>query len=133
MTKFIVAVLALYGAYYYASRHFEFHDTLAYAKKHPEASWAPSVDYYVGVAYYQRAEYPAAQEAFTQLLDQYSATNYYAVKALPMLEDAAEYNRDWDASRNALQLYIDTYPNGRDIELMRKRLELVNYQHPGPK
>ncbi len=129
MTKFLVIVLSLYGAFYYASKHYQFDDTLVYAKKHPEASWAPAVDYYVGLVYYQRAEYPKAQGAFTQLLGDYGATNYYGVKALPIAEDSAEYDRDWDQARQWNKDYIDNYPDGRDIEVMRKRLELVNYQH----
>ena len=130
MTKFVVFVLAVYGACYYVTKHYEFHDTLEYAKKHTEASYAPAIDYYVGLIYYQRAEYPKAQEAFTQLLTDFATTGYYAPKALPMMEDTAEYNRDWDAAKQASKDYIETYPNGKDIELMRKRLELANYQHP---
>ncbi len=128
--RFLIVIGVLYGAFYYASNHYKFDDTLVYAKNHPEASWAPSVDYYVGLVYYQRSEYPKAQAAFSQLLGDYGATNYYGVKALPLAEDSAESNRDWDTARQWDQAYIDAYPNGRDIELMRKRLELLNYQHP---
>ena len=129
MKKTVFILLALYGAWYYASRHFEFHDTLTYAKKNPQARWAPAVDYYVGLVYYQRAQYDKAQEALTQLLTDYP-TCQYAASALVHLDDAAEYSHDWEVARSALKRYVEEYPHEGDIEVMRKRLELLNYQHP---
>ena len=129
MKKIVFILLALYGAWYYASRRFEFHDTLTYAKKNPQAHWAPAVDYYVGLVYYQRARYDKAQEALTQLLTDYP-TCQYAASGLVHLDDVAEYNHDWETARAALKRYVEEYPQGHDIEVMRKRLELLNYQHP---
>ena len=129
--KFVMlAALVLYGLYYYVSRRFEFHDTLAYAQKHSGAVWSAPTEYYVGLVYYQRSEYPKAQEAFSQLLKDHP-TDYHAPRALILLSDSAEYNRDWDAARAALSQYIENYPDGRDVRLAKQRLELVNYKH-GP-
>jgi TolA-binding protein len=130
MTKIVVIILCIYGACTWVSKTYDFDDTLVYVRKNPQASWAPAAEYYIGVAYYQRAEYPKAQSTFSTLINDYGATGYYAVKALPMLEDSSQYNGDWDSARNASKLYIETYPEGKDIEVMRKRLEIVNYKHP---
>lgn len=126
--KYLLIILGLYGAYWYVAKHYEFHDTLAYAKSHPGASWAPTADYYVGLVYYQRGDFPNASEAFTQLLTDY-ATSQYRERALFYNEDAAENNKNWDAARTLAQQYIEDFPNGKDIELARKRLELINYHH----
>ncbi len=129
MKKIIFVLLLLYGGYYYASRRYEFHDTLAFAKRHPQAKWAPAVDYYVGLIYYQRSDYAGAQEAFTQLLTDHP-TATYAPKALLRLGDAAENNHDWETAKSALGRYVEEYPDGKEIELARKRLEILKYQHP---
>jgi len=101
---------------------------LVYAQKHPAASWAQPADYYVGLVYYQRTDYPKAQEAFTQLLTDFP-TGYYEESGLFYLEDSAEEIRDYNEARTRVQQYIDDFPNGKYIEVMRKRLELLNYQH----
>lgn len=129
MKKFLVVILLLYGAYYYASTHFKFEDTLVYAKKHPEAKWAPAVGYYVGMVYYQRGDYERSQQAFTQLLTDFP-TCHYAPTALVRLDDSAEYNHDWETAKAALTRYAEEYPKGKDIELVTKKLEILKYQHP---
>ena len=129
MRTYLIVVAVICGLYYFFTRHFEFHDTLALAKSHPAAHWAPSVDYYVGLCYYQRADWPNAQEAFTQLLTDYP-TSHYTPKALVYLDDAAEYNHDWDTSKAALSRYLEEFPDGKDYEVMQKRMEMVKYQHP---
>lgn len=128
MRTFLVVVALLYGGYYYVSRHYEFHDTLVYAQKHKTARWSGPVEYYVGLVYYQRSDYPKAQEAFTQLLTDHP-TDYNLSRALVMLGDSAEYNRDWQAASDALNKYVQDYPNGHDIELVRGRIDMLRYRH----
>ncbi len=129
MKKFLIIVLALYGACYYVGSNYHPHDALAYAKKHPQAKWAPAADYYVGFAYYQRGRYEPAQEAFNQLLMDYP-TCQYVPKALVYLSDVQETNHDWEAAKSSLTRYAEDFPNGADISLVTKRLELLKYRHP---
>jgi TolA-binding protein len=126
--KFLLVVLGLYGAWWYVSKHYEYHDTLAYAKKNPASAWAQPTDYYVGLAYYQRADYPHAQEAFTQLLTDYP-TGHYQASGLFYLEDAAEYNRDWETANTMAKQYVEDFPDGKYVDVMRKKVELLHYQH----
>ncbi len=127
MRAFVIGVLVIYGAYYYVSRKFEFQSTFTYAQKHKDARWAGPVQYYVGLVY-QRSDYPKAQESFSKMLEEHP-TDYHAPRALVMLGDSAEYNRDWKVAADALSRYIEQYPNGKDIELVRQRLDLLKYQH----
>lgn len=127
--KWMFILLAMFGGYYYVSNHFEFHDTLVYAKKHPDPKWSPAIEYYVGTIYYQRESYQKAQEAFTQLLTDYP-TAQYAPSALVRLSDAAQHNGDWGVAKDALTRYIEEYPDGKDLQVVQKRLELVKYKHP---
>ena len=129
MKKFLFVVLSLYGAYYYVSRHYDFESMLVYAKKHPQASWVPATEYYVGMMYYQRENYGKANEVLKQLLTDFP-TCQYVPGALVRYEDVAETNHDWDTAKAVANRYVEDYPNGGDIEVMRKRLELLNYHHP---
>ncbi|MDD5304837.1 MAG: tetratricopeptide repeat protein [Elusimicrobia bacterium] len=127
MKKWIFVFAVLYGTYWYASRHYNFSDTLIYAKKNPQASWAPAVDYYVGLVYYQRAEYPKSQEAFTQLLTDYS-TGPYTAKGLLRLSSAAEENRDYEVARQSLQRFLEEFPDHKDRRVAEQRLEYIKFK-----
>ena len=127
MKKLIFVVAVLYGTYWYASRHYNFADTLVYAKKNPQASWAPAADYYIGLVYYQRAEYGKAQEAFTQLLTDYS-TGPYTAKGLMRLAAAAEENRDYEVARQSLKRFLEEFPDHKDKPVAERRLEYVKFK-----
>jgi TolA-binding protein len=127
LKKLIFIVAVLYGTYWYASRRFNFADTLVYAKKNPQASWAPAADYYVGLVYYQRAEYPKAQEAFTQLVTDYS-TGPYTAKGLLRLSSAAEENRDWAVARQSLERFIEEFPDDKNKAAAEQRLEIIKFK-----
>ena len=130
MRTYVLIVLAIAGSYYYVTRKVELNDPLAYAAKHKKQSWAPAADYYIGVAYYQRSDYPRAQAAFTQLLADH-ATSYYSEKGLMYLADTAEENRDYEAAKAALARYLEEHPEGKDKERATKKLDFLRYKH-GP-
>jgi len=90
--------------WWYATTRFNFADAFKYAHEHPAASWAPGVEYAVGMAYYQRDDYPKAQETFAQLLTDFP-TGQYEAHALLRLSESAEANRDWQTSKDALNKY----------------------------
>jgi|SRR5579883_342668 len=129
--KYLLIALALYGGLRLLSNHYgvhETHDLLAFTKKHPSPTLSPTIDYYLGVNYYQRSEYPQAQEAFGQLLQDYP-TAQYAASALVRLEDAAEYNKDWDTAKTAAAKYLEQFPNGSESQVIQQRLQVLNFNH----
>jgi len=130
MIKYVLIVLALAGGCHYVSRHFKFDDSLEFVKRHKDASWAPRANYTIALIYHHRENYPKSQAAFTQLLTDYP-TWQFMPKSLVYLYEAAEYNQDWETAKSALSRYIEEYPDGPDIALVRKRLELLKYHH-GP-
>ena len=127
MKKLIAVFAVLYGTQWYASRHFNFADTLVYAKKHPQASWAPAADYYVGLVYYQRAEYAKSLEAFTQLHADYT-TGPYTAKGLLRLAAAAEETRDYGVARQSLERFIEEFPDHKDKRIAEHRLESIKFK-----
>lgn len=127
MKKFLFVLAVLYGTYWYASNRFNFADTLVYAKKNPQASWAPAADYYVGLVYYQRAQYDKSEEAFTQLLTDYS-TGPYVSRGLFRLAAAAEESRHYEVARQSLQRLIDEYPNDPNRTAAEQKLEIIKFK-----
>lgn len=128
MRTYTIIVLTILGCYYYVSRKVKLEEPLAYAAKYKDKSWAPAADYYIGLAYYQRSDYPNAQIAFTQLLTDH-ATSQYAPRGLMFLADAAEGTNDWDSAKAAMVRYLDEYPEGKDKDRAAKKLEMLRYKH----
>ena len=122
MKKFYFLILAASGVWWYASHRFNFSDAMGCAQKHPEASWAPAVEYSIGLVYYQRADYPKAQEAFAQLLTDFP-TGQYEARALLRLSEAAEENRDYSTAKESVSRYLEDFPDGPDRALAEKRKE----------
>ncbi len=127
MKKLIFVVALSYGTYWYITRHFNLSDVLICAKKNHSASWAPAADYYVGLVYYQRAEYAKSEEAFTQLLSDYT-TGPYIAKGLLLLSSVAQENRNWPVARQSLERFIKEFPHHKDKQLAEQRLEFVKFK-----
>jgi outer membrane protein assembly factor BamD (BamD/ComL family) len=127
LKKLIFVIAVLYGTYWYASSRFNFADTLVYARKNPQAKWAPATDYYVGLVYYQRAEYAKSQEAFTQLLTDYT-TGPYTARGLLRLSSAAEENRDYVVARQSLERFLEEFPDHEDKRVAEQKLEMIKFK-----
>lgn len=124
MKKLYFSILIVSGVWWYATRRFNFSDAMTYAQKHPAAAWAPGVEYSVGMVYYQRADYPKAQETFTQLLTDFP-TGQYEERGLLRLSEAAEANRDFQASRDAIARFLEEFPDSPERPLVERRKELL--------
>jgi len=124
MKKTIAFILVVGGLWWYASRHFDFKDTLLVARKYPAASWAPGAVYSVGLVYYQRADHEMAKEAFTQLLTDYP-TSQYTARTLLRLSEVAESMHDYELARQSLKRYVEEFPNHSGQPIAQKRLELL--------
>lgn len=124
MKKWMIVAGALYGVYWYASNRFDFKDTLVWAHKHQYSTWAPAVDYYVGVVYFQRNQPGNAQEALTQLVTDHS-TGAYTAKGLLLLSSAAQENRDYEVARQTLARFIEEFPDHKEKPVAEKRLEII--------
>ena len=124
MKKFYFFILAASGVWWYASHRFNFSDTLVYAHKNLKASWAPATEYYVGVVYYQRADYQNSEDAFNMLLTDFPAGEYEA-RGLLRLSEAAEENRDFQTAKDAVARYLEEYPDGPEKAMAEKRREYL--------
>lgn len=127
MKKWMIVAAVVYGSYWYVSNHFNFDDGLAYAHRHQYATWAPAVDYYIGVVYFQRTQPAKAQAALTQLVTDHS-TGPYTAKGLQLLATAAQENRDFEVARQTLERFITEFPDHKDRGVAEKRLEIIKFK-----
>lgn len=123
----VVAVIALIAAFQWASKKYKADDALAWALNNPNHKYSDDVEYYTGLFYYQRADYPKAQAAFSQMLVHHTTMSVHIGKALVRLEDSAEGNHDWETARLAVDKYFelreDYFPNDKFLDIMNKRNE----------
>lgn len=130
MRTYVFIILLIGGTYWYVTHKVKLDEPLAYAAKYKEKSWSAAADYYIGVAYFQRSEYDKSQTAFQQLLTDH-ATSQYVANGLMYLADSAERNNDWDKVKEATALYVEQYPDGKEIERAKAKLDYARYKH-GP-
>lgn len=124
MKVFLALILLAWGGVWYARGRVHLQDAADYARKHHDAAWAPGVEYSVAMIYYQRANYPRAQQTFIEFLTDYP-TGQYTAHALLRLSEAAESNRDYPAAREALDRFLQDFPDHPDRMLAQKRRELL--------
>ena len=124
MEKMIVFVLVIGGLWWYASKRFDFKDTLLVAKKYQSSPWAPGSVYRVGLVYYGRGDYEMAQQAFTQLLTDYP-TGQYTARALLRMSEIAENTHDYESARQFLKRFLEEFPEHPDLRMAQKRMELL--------
>jgi outer membrane protein assembly factor BamD (BamD/ComL family) len=124
MKKLIFLALVVGGTWWYATHKFNFNDTLDYAKKNKEKPWSSAIAYSVGMVYYQRDDYPKAQEVFTGLLTDYP-TGQYTPRAMLRLSEVADRNRDFQTEKDILDRFTTEYPDHPDRLIATKRRELL--------
>lgn len=127
MKTFLVVVGLLYGVYWYASARFSFVDTFTYAKTHEYEGHAQATMYYIGLVYYQRADYPKSQEVFSQLVTDYS-TGPYLSRSLFRLSEVATETRDYAVARQSLERFLQEFPNDKKARAAEQRLEVIKFK-----
>lgn len=125
--RFLIVIALIYGAFHYVSKNYKFDDILTWAHNNPGSKYADHVNYYVGLAYYQRADYPKSQQALMQLFVDQSTMSVHLGPALVRLEDSAEGNHDWETAKMATDKYFelreDYFPKEKNLEIMQRRQE----------
>lgn len=128
---FVVAIIAAvyYGHGKYVGGQDHLKMVLEYTKKHPDPKWSPMIDYYVGFVYYQQGDYSNAVLAYQQQLTDYP-TGQYAPEALVKLCLASQEIREWPQATEAAARYVEEFPDGKDIKIMKTNLDALKYHHP---
>lgn len=127
LKKPLIILAVIIGAIVYIRSHYTFEDALRYAKKNPHRSYSEKIEYRIASWQFMRAKYPKAARAYEQLLTQHP-TSQYAPKALLRLGDAKLKMLRYKEATSAWAKYIEDYPDGPDIAIVKKKHEYNKFK-----
>ncbi len=127
LKKPLIILAVIIGAIVYIKSHYTFEDALRYANKNPHKSYSEKIEYRIASWQFFRSNYPKAAHAYTQLLTQHP-TSQYAPKALLRLGDAQLKMLDYKGATASWARYMKEYPDGPDIEIVRKKHEYNKFK-----
>lgn len=125
MKKLILVVVVACVAWHYAAPRLTAAAAMDYAHKNSQKPWAGTLAYSIGWFYYERANYPKAQEALSSFVNDFPAGSHTATGLL-RLSEAAEENHDYPGARAALDWYLKDYPDDSQRNIASQRRELLN-------
>lgn len=125
--KLLLICAVLGGGAYWARLHLHMSDLFAYAKARPEALARQRDIYYVATLYWMKGDNEQAIEAYNALLAD-SPTSQYAPRSLMRLGGCYRNMYKFPESKAAYEKYMEDFPNGEDIVIVRNNYEYVKFR-----
>jgi TolA-binding protein len=125
--KWFIAAGLLAGLFFFVKTHYSLQDVVAYARSHPDPDISPKLEYWVAMAYFFQNRYPESAGTFQLLVKDYPS-HPDAGQALLRLGVIYSEENKFEEARQALQKYMDSFPNGPEIERVRQRHELIKFK-----
>ncbi|TPW18922.1 MAG: hypothetical protein FD126_3201 [Elusimicrobia bacterium] len=122
---FTIAVFA--GAWWYVSNHYDLQDAFKWAKTRPVAADREKYVYYVGMIYYAKDKSTEAADVFRELLTE-EATGHYEAKGMMRMGRCLQDLRRFEEARGAYERYIEFFPTGPDIEIVKNNYEFIKFR-----
>lgn len=121
-------ILCLFaGLCAYIHAHYTVDDVLKFTRKNRDLSISPALDYYIGMGYYIRSDYDKAGRAFTQLLTDYTTTQY-TPGALFRLGASYDEMLKRPEAREAYEQYLIRFPEGSETALVQRRYDQIKFK-----
>jgi outer membrane protein assembly factor BamD (BamD/ComL family) len=125
LKRFIVVGLVVAGLWWYGSSRVSTETVLDWAHRNPARPSAAAVYYFIGWVYYAQSDYPKAQATLGAFVADFPP-GPNTERALLRLADAADQNRDYAASRDALDRFLKDYPDSPEHSLAEQRRGALN-------
>lgn len=125
--KWAIILAIVIGSIVYIRKNYTYQDLLRYSQEKPHPTFSPMIDYYVGLAYYMRKDLPNTTSAFGILAANYP-TSHYTPKALLRMGASYQEMRQFGNARKAYEQYMKDFPEGKDIDIVKKRHEVVRWK-----
>jgi tetratricopeptide (TPR) repeat protein len=123
----VIVLLLLIGGVYYVRNHYDYEDLLKVAAKDEGNPRSQQIEYYVGMIYYARNDYPRAIKAFDQLLTNHP-TSYYAPKALARAGLAYKEQQKYEHAREMYFKFLTYFPDHSMRNTVQKRWNHIKFQ-----
>lgn len=130
INKYTIALALLIGGVYYVRNHYDYEDMLTVAAKDEGNPRSEQIEYYVGLIYYARGDYPRSTKAFDQLLLNHP-TSYYAPKALARAGMAYREQNKYDEAREMYAKYLTYFPDHAMKGVVHQRWEHIKFERGG--
>jgi outer membrane protein assembly factor BamD (BamD/ComL family) len=127
LRKPLYAVALVAAGWWYVANHYTMADVFAWAKARPVATDREKYVFYVGMVYYAQDKSNQAVEAFREILTE-EATGHYEAKALMRMGRSYQDTRRFEEARAAYERYIEVFPTGPDIEIVKNNYEFVKFK-----
>lgn len=127
LRKPLIALVLVIGLIAFIRSRYTFDDVLEYSKAHPHPTYSPMAEYYVGMAYYMRSDYPNCVKAFDQLLA-CTTCHPYGPKGLLRLGTCHEEQNHWAEARAAYERYFEFYPEGREKGMIQSKYDFIKFK-----
>ncbi|MBD3271661.1 MAG: hypothetical protein GF384_03880 [Elusimicrobia bacterium] len=122
MRGFILIVLIIISIGIGFSHYFNSGKFQQYLDNHPEISWVPRAQYYVGQYYFLRNDHTRSIDAVDRILTVHPKS-VYAQKGLYLKCKNFEYLKQWNDAYECYQLYLKTYPDDpQKEEVIRRKI-----------
>ena len=127
LNKWSILIMIICGSVYYVRNHYDYEDLLVVAAKDEGHPRSVQVEYYVGMIYYMRGDYPRSIKAFDQLLRNHP-TSYYAPRALARAGMAYKESNQYDHAREMYHKYLTYFPDHSMKSTVMKRWTHIKFQ-----
>ncbi len=98
-----------------------------YLDTHPEVSWVPAADYYIGEGYYIMGNLEASATYYQRVADRFPNSSYAEDGYFNYLQAVDDMNVPRMEMVNKYSEYLERFPNGSHAEVTRRRIE--NYRN----
>ena len=126
MKAFVIFIALVTVGFWCVKTWHVFHRVLIYAKENPSPS-TPKVEYYMGMFYYTKGNYPNALEAFNYVLTDHP-TSYYAPKALFRVGTTYEEMEEWTKARETYEKHKEQYPESPKKKLVERKIGYLHFK-----
>lgn len=125
--KVFIVLALLGGAGWYASKNVDMPRVVEWAKARPDVKQREKLLYYSAMYYFLRDQRSEAAGVFSELLTE-EATGQYEPKALVRMGRCYQDMRRFEEARAAYERYIEFFPAGPDVEIVKKNYEYVKFR-----
>ena len=127
MRKFIFICVVVGAPIYYVSTKISLEKAISWSKARPVAAEREKYLYYAGMYFYLRDMELDAAATFAEILTE-DGTGYYEPRALMRMGRCYQNTRRFEEARTAYERYIEHFPAGADIELVKNNYEFVKFR-----
>jgi len=127
LNKYFISIALVFGAVYYVRNHYDYEDLLVVAAKDEGNPRSQQIEYYVGMIYYMRGDYPRSLKAFNQLLLNHP-TSYYAPRALARAGLSYKEFNKYPEAREMYHKFLVYFPDHTLKSVVQKRWTHIKFQ-----